>query len=545
MEIIARFAHDKLDHAINTKTHLVVSVTAPTLDWVTKRPAICLIALIDLSGSMKGAKLDYAKKSLHKLVDQLQPGDFTGLIGFESRAHILVQPQPVTPALKDEMRKAINALRDQGGTNLWMGIEEAVKRVQALDLPPKFLKRVIMFTDGQPTEGVTDTAKILRMTGSTRGSVTISSFGYGGGAYGCDQNFLTQLANEGQGNYAYVQDPDDALTAFGRELGGLLSTYAQDIHITLEPSNGHHITKVVTDIKTETDALGELDFQFPDILSEETRNFIFEVELVKQDKVGPRAVNLFSVNASYSTLTEDGKRETKSIETKAKAQFVDEDEAQKAPHKELDEVIALAQVVRAQLEAEEQAKKGEFQAATRIMEGISKDVTGRGHVNTGRIATNVGGRVGSASLYAASGGYLRSMSYGGTRSMGLSGMDDEAGADLMSANVSMSNSSMAFYTESFQEEAQPSVLFQPPMPVVSPPVGIPAPWNVALGSPDDPAAHMILNPQGVSMGSIISTDSSHAALGWMANPDRHDPVMPLLPVEDDAGLTAVTTDKSE
>lgn len=529
MEIIARFAHDKLDHSINTKTHLVVSVTAPTLDWVTKRPAICLIPLIDLSGSMDGPKLEYAKKSLMKLVDQLQPGDFSGLLAFESRAHVFVKPQPVTAQLKDELRKAIKGLRVMGGTNLWGGIESAVKCVQALDLPPKFLKRVIMFTDGQPTEGVTDTAQILKMTGASRGSVSVSSFGYGGGAYGCDQEFLTKLAHEGQGNYAYVKDPDDALTAFGRELGGLLSTYAQDINVTLEPHAGHAITKVVTDIKTDTDAVGETDFHFPDILSEETRNFVFEVELGKQDKGGPRAVNLFAVTCLYSVLTEEGKRETRKVEAKAKAQFVDADEAQKLPHKELDEVIALAQVVRAQLEAEEQAKKGDFKTAALIMETTSRDVTGRGHIGTGRIATNVGGRVGSAALYASSEGYLRSMSYGGTRSMGLSGMDDEAGADLLSANVSLGNASMMHYTESFQEN--------PGVQVVSPinvPSVFPASWNVAMAPPEEAVANL---------GLVVGTASG--SLDWMANLRLGGPDPEVVPDEGMSLLSSIVSDKSE
>lgn len=539
MEIIARLAHDRLDHSINTKTHLVVSVTAPTLDWITKRPAICLIPVIDLSGSMEGPKLEYAKKSLLKLVDQLQPGDFTGLLAFESKVHIIVKPQPVTAQLKDELRKAIKALHVLGGTDLWGGIDKAVKCVQALDLSPNFLKRVILFTDGQPNEGVTDKAQILKLTGTTRGSVSISFFGYGGGAYGCDQELLTKLAHEGQGNYAYVKDPDDALTAFGRELGGLLSTYAQDINVTLEPHAGHVISKVVTDIKTEADALGETDFHFPDILSEETRNFVFEVELGKQDKVGPRAVNLFAVTCTYSILTEEGKRETRTVETKAKAQFVDADEAQKLPHKELDEVIALAQVVRAQLEAEEQAKKGDFKAATIIMETASRDVTGRGHIGTGRIATNVGGRVGSAAMYATSEGYLRSMSYGATRSMGLSGMDDEAGADLLSANVNLSNSSMSYYTESFQEN--PNVVFQPPNPQVSPPIAspmiFPTSWNVAMAPPEEAAAAVV---PSILEGLVIGTTAG--SLDWMNNPRMVvDPEDALEGVS----FTSSVSDKSE
>jgi len=474
MEISARFSYDKLDPTKANNPHLVISLKAPTLDWVTKRPAVCLLPLIDLSGSMRGSKLEYAKKSLHILVDQLQPGDIAGLVGFENRHHVFVEPAPVTPELKAKLKAAIDRLAVMGGTNLCDGMLEALKLVNNLDLAPKYLKRVIMFTDGQPTTGVTDSKEILRLMGENLGSVTMSAFGYGALTNdewsGCDQTFLTTFAQTGKGNYAYVQSPDESLTAFGRELGGLLSTYAQDIVVEVEPENGHQLTKVVTDIKIEQNALGETEFRFSDILSEETRHFVFETTVQKQGddfKPMPRPLNIFSVKVSYSVLTESGQRETRTAETKAKLRFVDPSEAQKEPDKALDEIIALAQVVRAQLEAEEQAKKGNFGAAAAVMDGIAVQLDHRGHGNTSRLARNVRQRVGSSQLYARSEGYLRSTGSAGTRAYGVSAMDGEAALDLVSAGAVLSNSSMQHSTNLFRAgspaahgagQAQPWVL---------------------------------------------------------------------------------------
>jgi Ca-activated chloride channel family protein len=450
----------------------------------------------------------------------------------------------VDAAFKDEMRKAVDRLHVMGGTNLWAGIEDSLKHVQALDLPPKFLKRVIMFTDGQPTEGVTNQDQILSLMGQNRGSVTVSSFGYGGGAYGCDQEFLTKLAGEGQGNYAYVQHPDDALTAFGRELGGLLSTYAQDIHINLEPHGAHRVVQTVTDITTETDPLGEVDFKFPDILSEETRHFVFEVELAKQASTGPRAVNLFSVTGSYSILNESGKRETKEFEAKAKAQFVDSDEAQKDPHQDLDSVIALAQVVRAQLTAEEEAKKGSFEAAADIMANVSKSVTGRGHANAGRVATSLQARLGNAQLYADSSGYFRSVAYGGTRAVGLSAMDRDAGEALLSCNVALNNSSMAHYTQAFvssEDEDHGAAAIQQVLDAVA--VHVPSVWTPGTVEPN---LSLTLNqPQPLSLMSSGAAAATAGALWIMDDGVRRDPI-PEPSVDDGgSGLTAVVADKSE
>jgi len=455
MELSALFSLEKLDHTKDNSPHLIVSLKAPTLDWVKKRPALCVIPLVDLSGSMAGEKLEYAKKSLLKLVDQLQPGDIAGLVGFESRAHVLVPPKEITAEFKTSLRTAINKLRTLGGTNLWDGTSKAIELVQSLDLGPQYLKRVIMFTDGQPTEGVTDHGKILTFLKETRGSVTLSAFGYGtigGGVYnGCDQEFLTQFSQDGSGNYAYVQNPDDALTAFGRELGGLISTYAQDLTVAIEPSNGQQITKAVTNITYEQNALGETDFKVSDILSEETRHFVFETVLPKQEKHGIRQVNVFTVKVSYTVLTEQGKREVRTVEARAKAQFVEPGEEQNTPDKAVDEILAMAQLVRAQLEAEEKAKRGDYQSAGQILEKYAVDAGRRGHANTGRVAHALRARVESQSAYAGSEGFLRSMSYGATRGMGLSGMDAEAAQHLADCGVVTANASMTTSTQRFHE----------------------------------------------------------------------------------------------
>lgn len=445
MEILAQFSHDKLDYSKDNTPHLVVTLNAPQHDWVQKRPALCVIPLTDLSGSMRGAKLVYAKQSLHKLVDQLAPGDITGLIGFENRPHVFVEPGPVTPEFKARMHKAIDALSVMGGTDLNAGVLRALEIVNNLDLSPSFLKRVIMFTDGQPNQGVTDQSEILRLLTLNRNTVTVSAFGYGNltndSWSGCDQDFLMRFSVEAQGNYAYVKDPDDALTAFGRELGGLISTYGQDLVVEIEPENGHQLGKAVSDIAITSNALGETEFKIPEILAEETRHFVFETALKKQNKVMPRAFNLFKVRVSYTVLTEEGKRETRTAETQARATFVASGEEQKDPDKAVDEVIAMAQLVRAQIEAEGLAKKGNYEEASNLMDAWGGRMESRGHAGASNMAKGVRRRMMSASAFSEGQGYLKSMSRGSTRAYGVSAMDADAMNDLLSANVSLSNSS--------------------------------------------------------------------------------------------------------
>lgn len=464
MEISARFNFDKLDHSQDTNPHLVVTLKAPVLDWVKKRPSLCVLPLVDLSGSMQGEKLNYAKKSLLKLVDHLQEGDVAGLVGFESRAHILVPPGPVSAQLKATLRKTIEDLHVRGGTNFSDGLLKAIEVVQDLDLAPKYLKRIIMFTDGEPTEGVTSPEQILKLMSTRRSSVTVSAFGYGsvgGGAYGgCDPDFLNRLSQEGEGNFAFVKDPDDALAAFGKELGGLLSTYATNLDIEVEPAGAHKVSRVVTNIEHEEDGVGTYNLSAPSILSEEVRHFVFETKCLAQPKAFPRATTIFNVRVTYSLLTEDGTRESKTVTTKARVQFVRPADASTVPVKEVDEIVSLHKMVRAQLDAEELAKKGQFQAATGLMTSVAQEAVTRGYLGLASAANQVGARFGSAGTYASSQGFLRSTS-NATRTYGISSMDADAGEVFQHCSLKLDNNAMSSMTEAFTAPVAPTAPVTP------------------------------------------------------------------------------------
>ncbi len=491
MEITARFTRDLFDHTQDNTDHLVVSLKAPALAWMQKRPQLCVLPAIDLSGSMKGGKLRYAQQSLLKLVDQLADGDFAGLIAFESRVHVLVKPQKVTAELKDQLKATINKLRVMGGTNFSDGMLQAVQAVQHLDLPPTFLKRVIMFTDGHPTEGVVDKKGIFKMLDSNCGSVTVSAFGYGevnGGTYGgVDPEFLMEFASLGNGNYAYVQNPDDALGAFGKELGGLLSTYATNLEVTVEPVHGHLITKVVSNVKHEEDKItGTVELPVSDILCEETRHFVFETKLAQQGKSFPREATAFNVKVTFSVLTEEGKKESRTLEAKARVRFVKPSEARTSPNPEVNEIVDLHRVIRAQLEAEEQAKQGCFFEAQARMESIANEVKTNGGLHDAAMQTRQ--RLGSAHAYAQNQGYLRSFAVAGTRSFGSSSVQHEAEAVLRSCHVSLSNSAQEQYANVFKS-ADPVV---PMAPVVSPSILVPVEPVVPPIVAEDPTPPAVL-----------------------------------------------------
>lgn len=507
MEIQARFDLDKLDHSKTNTPHLVVSLRAPTLDWVEKRRPIAVIPCIDLSGSMQGEKLKYAKASLLTLIEHLQPGDVAGLVTFANHAVVEVEPQQVTHDLKGKLKRAVQQLQVRGGTNLLEGLSKSIGVIQDLDLPPSFLHRVIMFTDGMPTVGITDTKAILQAVGKSCVRATVSAFGYGAGLGtwgGIDQDFLTALADLGKGNYAYVRDPDAALGAFGKELGGLLSTYATDLNVEIEPVKGHQVTTVVTDVKVQdSDAFGLVEIPISDIMGEEERHFVLATEIAEQKKAFPRDTTVFNVRCSYEVLTEDGSKESRTVETKAKVRFVREADAQSKPHKEVDQIVALHQTIRAQLEAEEEAKKGNYDQASAAMVQISEQIAARGHTNVALVAQNTGQRLGSQAAYTANQGYLRSVSRGVVRAYGTSAVDADAGIFLADCGVSLNSPAQEAVSTSFVESG--SELLAEPEPVID--MASPAPALSELLTPGQVTSittSNVLLPEDVQVSNGLS-----------------------------------------
>jgi Ca-activated chloride channel family protein len=544
MKIDARLTFDKIRHDQDKNAHLVLTLTAPVKEGEEARPNLCVVPVIDVSGSMAGDKLEYAKRSALKLIDHLKPGDICGLIAFESRVHVIIAPTKITNEVKDKLKAEVGKLHVMGGTNFAGGMLKAIELVNNLDLPDGFLQRIIMLTDGQANEGpATKPDAIIRLLGANAGRVTASAFGYG---VDTDQNFLGDFAKNGKGNYAFIRDPDGALAAFGKELGGLASTYATDLAIEVSPLVGHSIERVITDVEAESeDVGGEVNIKISDVLAEEQRHLVFAVKLKEQKQAFPRAVNVFDVKFGYDVIDANGKREHKTGEAKAKVHFVKAGDEDSKANADLDKIVGLHEVIRAQLEAEEQAKKGNFAAAQGVMNAVSNNVRHRGLAAAACAADGIGMRLSDSRNYTANQGYLRSFSGGGTRGMSLSAGDEAAVDELCSYGVQMSNSVQTSTSNAFTGgvgQVIPAVgdANAPPVWGANVPViggNVPAVWG------GDPNAFNVQAPIGgivqPFINPIIQPVDPDAALQAILMPS-----LPQTNVDDDAKAKPAPAKKS-
>lgn len=194
-------------------------------------PPSNLVFLIDVSGSMgEPNKLPLVQKSLDLLVDQLREQDHVAIVVYAGAAG-LVLPS-TSGADKTTIRNAIDNLESGGSTAGGDGIVLAYK-VAARNFIPNGNNRVILATDGDFNVGVSDEAGLVRLIEEKRKQgVFLSVIGVGTG--NLQDGTMEQLADKGNGHYAYFDDETEAKKVFVNEIGATLFAIAKDVKLQVE-----------------------------------------------------------------------------------------------------------------------------------------------------------------------------------------------------------------------------------------------------------------------------------------------------------------------
>jgi len=197
----------------------------------SERPAANLVFLIDVSGSMGSAnRLPLVKESMKTLLNQLRPDDRVAIVTYAGEAQNVLAPTPCSE--RAAIARAIDALRAGGSTNGGGGIQMAYDLAGA-NFNPEGINRVIMATDGDFNVGVTSHADLMAMIEArAKSGVFLTALGFGMG--NLKDATLEQLANRGNGNYAYIDTHAEARRALVEQLSGTLQTIAKDVKIQVE-----------------------------------------------------------------------------------------------------------------------------------------------------------------------------------------------------------------------------------------------------------------------------------------------------------------------
>ena len=198
---------------------------------VENLPTSNFVFLLDVSGSMMPEnKLPLVKSAMRLLVNQLRPQDRVAIVVYAGSAGLVL---PSTPGdQKDKILDAIGRLEAGGSTAGGEGIRRAYDEAVA-----HFIRggnnRVILATDGDFNVGPSSDAEMVQLIEEKRRTgVFLTVLGVGEGNLQAAK--MEKLADQGNGNYAYLDTISEAQKVLVHELGGTLYTVAKDVKIQVE-----------------------------------------------------------------------------------------------------------------------------------------------------------------------------------------------------------------------------------------------------------------------------------------------------------------------
>ncbi|MGM8886548.1 YfbK domain-containing protein [Psychrobacter sp. 1U2] len=197
----------------------------------TQPPPANLVFLVDVSGSMNSSdKLTLAKATLNLLAKQLRATDTISIVTYSGSTRVALAPTSGDKTAT--IQAAINSLSAAGSTNGEDALKLAYEQASQT-LKKGSINRILMLTDGDFNVGISDVDEMMDLVKANRDrGISLSTLGFGRG--NLNDYMMEQIADNGNGNYSYIDSLSEAKKVLDDELNSTFNTVASDVKIQLE-----------------------------------------------------------------------------------------------------------------------------------------------------------------------------------------------------------------------------------------------------------------------------------------------------------------------
>lgn len=337
---------------VTTTFDLIIRITPPARGKIKERCPLNLGLVIDRSGSMSGEKLKSALQAARFLILQLLPTDRLSVVSYDNKVETLVPNTLIEN--KESILEKINALTPGHTTALHEGWVEGATQVSQY-LQPEALNRVLLLSDGLANVGETNPDVIAtNVRGLAEYGVSTSTLGIGDDY---NEDLMEAMANSGEGNYYYIENPASLETIFQNELRGLMATVGQKVTLNLTPQTGIILEEVFNDFETNTNG----DYKLPNLVIGN------ELNIAVRFKVPPTQTieNLFKIRLNWQDLNHSQQQEVRALDLPS----VSKQELDNYPfNAEVREKVIQLQTARAKEEAIRSFDQKNYAAAQKSLE---------------------------------------------------------------------------------------------------------------------------------------------------------------------------------
>jgi len=222
--------------------HLVITIQTPpqvpdaeVAPTTGSREPVSFVAVLDVSGSMHGRKVEAAKEAALQAVRRLHDGDIFSLVTFASQVQTVLEPTRVNDHLRGKAEAILHQVSAGGRTALCGGLEAGI---EAALVSPQETNLVLLLSDGQANVGETDLENVgERALKARQQGITTSTLGVGSDY---NEALMVEIAIQGGGRFYHVLHAHQIIPYVSGELGEVSALAARDaaLHLTLPQGTG-------------------------------------------------------------------------------------------------------------------------------------------------------------------------------------------------------------------------------------------------------------------------------------------------------------------
>ena len=354
----------ELDRGVLPANQAQTAVVKLTLDTAPlpregERPPVNLAIVLDRSGSMRGAPIQHAREAAIEAIRRLGPNDIFSLVTYDSVIETLIPAGRLTD--RREAEQIIRNITPRGMTALFGGVSQGaaeLRKHMEMEGAPR-IHRMILLSDGLANVGPSSPADLGRLGQSlAKEGIAVTTVGLGN-SY--NEDLMTRLARQSDGNTYYVEDSRDLVRIFNEELGDVLSVAARGVFVKFEcPPGVRPVRSMGRDARIEGQTV---EIRLNQLYGGQERHILIEVEL----PATPAQVDLPVVNAlvRYENLL---RKEEETQTAALVARFSEaEQEVQASVNPVVMQEYMMFQAAEARTQAVELYERGERDQAQQVL----------------------------------------------------------------------------------------------------------------------------------------------------------------------------------